>query len=107
MLRGNWHGQILGSGTDAWKYWAELRAGNITEEDWAGVESGIARSQGTCMTMGTAATMMSARRGAGLHAAGRVVDPRAPTRATRPWRPSTGRRIVEMVWEDLDAGRRS
>src|SRR5439155_902824 len=60
MLRGNWHGQTLGSGTDAWRYWAELRAGTVTQEDWAGVESGIARSPGTCMTMGTAASMMSA-----------------------------------------------
>src|SRR5271168_1395677 len=48
MLRGNWHGRVLGSGSDSWKYWDELRAGEITEQDWAGVEAGIARSYGTC-----------------------------------------------------------
>jgi dihydroxy-acid dehydratase len=47
MLRGNWHNQPLGSGSDVWKYWAELRAGNIDEEDWRGIEDGIARSFGT------------------------------------------------------------
>jgi dihydroxy-acid dehydratase len=100
MLRGNWHGQTLGSGTDAWKYWAELRAGNITEEDWAGVESGIARSPGTCMTMGTAATMMSAVEAMGFTLPGAssipAVDSRHAAMATM-----TGRRIVDMVWEDL------
>jgi dihydroxy-acid dehydratase len=100
MLRGNWQGQTLGSGTDAWKYWAELRAGNITEEDWAGVESGIARSPGTCMTMGTAATMMSAMEALGFTLPGAssipAVDSRHAAMAT-----STGRRIVDMVWEDL------
>src|SRR3954470_11972135 len=59
MLSGHWRDQTLGSGSDTWKYWAELRAGNITERDWNEIEDGIARSPGTCMTMGTAATMMS------------------------------------------------
>ena len=39
MLRGNWHGKILGSGSDSWKYWAELRAGNITMDDWNDIEA--------------------------------------------------------------------
>ena len=55
MLRGNWKGKVLGSGSDAWKYWDERRAGNLTDAEWIGVEGGIARSHGTCMTMGTAA----------------------------------------------------
>src|SRR5260370_11200143 len=59
MLRGNWHGKQLGSGSDVWKYWDANRAGNITEADWEEIENGIARSFGTCMTMGTAATMMA------------------------------------------------
>ena len=59
MLSGHWRDTTLGSGSDTWKYWAELRAGNITERDWQEIEDGIARSPGTCMTMGTAATMMS------------------------------------------------
>jgi dihydroxy-acid dehydratase len=103
MLRGNFHGQILGSGTDAWKYWAELRAGNITEEDWAGVESGIARSQGTCMTMGTAATMMSLVEALGFTLPGASSIP-APDSRHAAMATSTGRRIVEMVWEDLTPG---
>jgi len=50
MLRGNWNGRTLGSGSDTWKYWAELRAGKISEDEWKGIESGIARSPGHCMT---------------------------------------------------------
>ena len=57
MLRGNYKGKYLGSGSDGWKYWAELRAGNISDDDWQEVETGIARSYGHCMTMGTASTM--------------------------------------------------
>ena len=57
MLRGNWKGRTLGSGSDAWKYWDERRAGKISDKDWVDVEAGIARSYGTCMTMGTASTM--------------------------------------------------
>src|SRR6266404_6766659 len=59
MLRGNWQGKALGSGSDVWKYWDELRAGNITDRDWREIEEGISRSPGTCMTMGTASTMTS------------------------------------------------
>ncbi len=66
MLRGNWRGQTLGSGSDVWKYWDEKRAGKITEADWAEIENGIARSFGTCMTMGTAATMMAIAEALGL-----------------------------------------
>ena len=57
MLRGNWHGKVLGSGSDAFKYWDERRAGTISDKDWSEMEVGIARSYGVCMTMGTAATM--------------------------------------------------
>ena len=57
MLRGNWHGKTLGSGSDAWRYWDERRAGNISAQDWDEMQSGIARSYGVCMTMGTASTM--------------------------------------------------
>src|SRR6202022_3491165 len=59
MLRGNWRGQILGSGSDVTKYWTERRAGNIDQQAWMQIEEGIARSAGTCMTMGTASTMTS------------------------------------------------
>ncbi len=57
MLRGNWNGKVLGSGSDVWKYWAEKCAGNITDCEWSEMEDGIARSPGHCMTMGTASTM--------------------------------------------------
>ncbi|MEO6928306.1 MAG: dihydroxy-acid dehydratase, partial [Casimicrobiaceae bacterium] len=51
MLRGNWNGHVLGSGSDVWKFWDERRAGVIGNEEWEAIEGGIARSYGTCMTM--------------------------------------------------------
>jgi dihydroxy-acid dehydratase len=100
MLRGNWNGNTLGSGSDTWKYWAELRAGNITEEDWQGVEDGIARSPGHCMTMGTASTMTGAVEALGLCLSGASSIP-APDSRHAQMASLTGKRIVEMVWEDL------
>ncbi len=100
MLRGNWHGQPLGSGTDAWKYWAELRAGNIDENDWREVEDGSARSYGHCMTMGTASTMTSVAETLGLTLPGAASIP-APDSNHARMASNSGRRIVEMVWEDL------
>ena len=100
MLRGNWHGKPLGSGSDSWKYWDELRAGKITKQDWQEVEDGIARSFGTCMTMGTAATMMSATEALGLSLPGAASIPAADSNHGR-MAVATGRRAVEMVWEDL------
>ena len=100
MLRGNWHGRTLGSGSDSWKYWAELRAGTITHKDWEEVEDGIARSPGTCMTMGTAATMMSAAEALGLTLPGYSSIP-APDSNHARMAARTGIRSVEMAWEDL------
>jgi len=100
MLRGDWKGQYLGSGSDVWKYWAELRAGNITEEAWEEMENGIARSYGHCMTMGTASTMTSATEAMGLTLPGAASIPAADSRHAR-MASLTGRRIVEMVWDDL------
>ncbi len=100
MLRGNWRGQPLGSGSDAWKYWAELRAGNIDETEWQEVEEGIARSFGHCMTMGTASTMTSVAETLGLTLPGAASIPAADANHPR-MAERTGRRIVEMVWEDL------
>ncbi|AUL16254.1 L-arabinonate dehydratase [Bordetella bronchiseptica] len=100
MLRGNWNGNTLGSGSDTWKYWAELRAGNITEADWQGVEDGIARSPGHCMTMGTASTMTAAVEALGLCLSGYSSIP-APDSRHAQMASLTGKRIVEMVWEDL------
>ncbi len=100
MLRGDFKGDFLGSGSDTWKYWAELRAGNITEEDWQGVEEGIARSPGHCMTMGTASTMTSAAEAMGLTLSGAASIP-APDSRHAQMATLTGKRIVDMVWEDL------
>lgn len=100
MLRGHFKGVTLGSGTDVFKYWAERRAGNLSDEDWFGLEEGIARSAGTCMTMGTASTMMSLAEVLGFTLPGAssipAVDSTHQMMASR-----SGRRIVEMVWEDL------
>jgi dihydroxy-acid dehydratase len=100
MLRGNWRGQVLGSGSDVWKYWDEKRAGRISEADWAEIEGGIARSFGTCMTMGTAATMMAVTEAVGLTLPGASSIPAADAGHPR-MSAACGRRIVDMVWEDL------
>jgi dihydroxy-acid dehydratase len=100
MLRGNWKGQVLGSGSDGWKYWDERRAGKITETQWLEVEAGIARSHGTCMTMGTAATMMGITEALGLALPGASSIPAADAGHPR-MAAACGRRIVDMVWEDL------
>ena len=100
MLRGDFKGDVLGSGTDTWKYWAELRAGNLAEQDWRGVEEGIARSPGHCMTMGTASTMTSAAEAMGLTLPGAASIP-APDSRHAQMATLSGKRIVAMVWEDL------
>lgn len=103
MLRGNYAGQQLGSGSDAWKYWDERRAGNITAQQWLGVEGGIARSYGHCMTMGTASTMTAIADAMGLTIPGASSIP-APDAGHIRMAAACGRRIVEMVWEDLRPG---
>src|SRR6187401_1697832 len=100
QLRGNWHGQTLGSGSDAWKYWAERRAGTITQADWDEIEGGIARTFGTCTVMGTAATMMAITEALGFSLPGASSIPAADSAHPRMCG-NSGRRIVEMVWEDL------
>jgi dihydroxy-acid dehydratase len=104
MLRGNWRGEYLGSGSDVWKYWTEKRAGRISEEQWSEMESGIARSFGTCMVMGTAATMMAIAEALGLTLPGASSIPAADSGHPRMCA-AAGRRIVDMVWEDLAVGR--
>jgi dihydroxy-acid dehydratase len=99
MLRGNYRNQFLGSGTDSWRFWDELRAGTIGEEEWYEAESGIARSPGHCMTMGTASTMTSAAEALGMTLPGAASIPAADSNHAR-MASATGRRIVDMVWED-------
>lgn len=100
MLRGHWRGETLGSGTDVWKYWAERRAGNLDDQSWRELELGMARSPGTCMTMGTAATMMSLAETLGMTLPGASSIPAVD--ATHAHMASySGRRIVDMVWDDM------
>jgi dihydroxy-acid dehydratase len=100
MLRGYFRGASLGSGSDVWKYWDERRAGTIGNEEWADMESGIARSYGHCMTMGTASTMTAFAEALGLTLPGASSIPAADSSHQRMAQAS-GKRAVEMVWEDL------
>ncbi|MCG8587187.1 MAG: L-arabinonate dehydratase [Pirellulales bacterium] len=100
MLKGAWRGETLGSGSDAWKYWDERRAGNLPEQAWCEIEDCIARSAGTCMTMGTASTMTSLAEAMGLSLPGASSIPATHAEHER-MATRCGRRIVDLVWEDL------
>jgi dihydroxy-acid dehydratase len=100
MLRGNYRGQPLGSGTDMWKYWDDKRAGLIGDCELAELECGLARSPGHCMTMGTASTMTSAAEALGMTLPGAASIPAVDSAHYR-MAAASGSRIVEMVWEDL------
>tara|TARA_R110002020_G_scaffold113518_10_gene261098 strand:- start:4431 stop:6152 length:1722 start_codon:yes stop_codon:yes gene_type:complete len=104
MLRGNLRGEVLGSGSDTWKYWDERRAGRIDAREWQAVEAGIARSYGHCMTMGTAATMTALADVLGLCLTGASSIPAADANHIR-MAAACGRRAVEMVREDLRPSR--
>ena len=104
MLRGNYAGKVLGSGSDAWKYWDERRAGNISDAEWHGVQGGIARSHGVCMTMGTASTMTAIADSLGLTLPGASSIPAVDANHSR-MASGSGKRIVDMVWEDLTPDR--
>jgi dihydroxy-acid dehydratase len=100
MLSGNYRGQRVGSGTDMWKFWDDARAGLIGDCELADLESGIARSPGHCMTMGTASTMTSAAEALGMTMPGAASIPAVDSAHFRN-AVATGRRIVQMVWDDL------
>ncbi|MEM8658805.1 MAG: dihydroxy-acid dehydratase, partial [Pseudomonadota bacterium] len=100
MLRGHHAGQVLGSGSDVWKFWNEKQAGTIDDAEWAEMEAGIARSFGTCMTMGTASTMTGIADTLGFCLPGASSIPAADSGHDR-MASASGKRIVEMVWEDL------
>jgi dihydroxy-acid dehydratase len=104
MLRGFWRGETLGSGTDIWRYWADYRGGAVDRETVDGVAGGLSRSAGICMTMGTAATMTAAAETLGLALPGASSIPAADS-AHALMAAACGRRIVEMVWEDLTPDR--
>ena len=100
MLRGFWRGETLGSGTDVWRYWADKRAGRIDDTTMENVVGGLSRSAGTCMTMGTAATMTAIVETLGLTLPGASSIP-AVDSSHALMAAAAGRRIVDMVWEDL------
>lgn len=100
MLRGSWRGKVLGSGSDAFKYWDERRVGTASAEDLSEMSRGIARSYGTCMTMGTASTMTAIAEAIGMSLPGASSIPAVDSAHIRMCA-QAGRRIVEMVWEDL------
>ncbi|MBZ0230311.1 MAG: dihydroxy-acid dehydratase, partial [Bauldia sp.] len=96
-------GRVLGSGSDVWKSWADKQAGTLSEAEWRAMEAGIARSYGTCMTMGTAATMMSIAETLGMTLPGASAIPAADSGHAR-MATACGRRVVEMIDEDLKPG---
>jgi dihydroxy-acid dehydratase len=100
MLRGNWNGQPLGSGTDLRKYWVERCAGTLSDAEWNSMEDGIARSPGFCMTMGTASTMTALAETLGMTLPGASSIPAPDSNHVR-MSLNCGERIVEMIWEDL------
>jgi dihydroxy-acid dehydratase len=100
MSNGQWRGQTVGAGTHTKKYWQELRAGRIGEDDWIDLEGYMTRSVGTCNTMGTASTMTSIVDAMGLTLPGASSIPAADSRHSR-MASACGVRIVDMVWEDL------
>lgn len=99
MLTGHWRGRKLASGTDTWRYWAERQAGNLSDCAWREIESGIARSPGHCMTMGTASTMAAAVETLGLTVNGAASIP-APDSRHAQMASRAGRIAVEMAWSD-------
>lgn len=100
MLKARWKNETLGSGSDVWKYWDERLAGNVCDRDWQGIENCIARSAGTCMTMGTASTMASVAEAMGFTLSGAACVPAVFADHSR-LAVATGRRAVEMAWDKV------
>jgi dihydroxy-acid dehydratase len=98
MLKAHWRDKTLGSGSDAWKYWDERQAGNLCESDWCEIEDCIARSPGTCMTMGTASTMACIVEAMGWTLPGAGSIPAVVSEHSR-LAVQSGRRAVELAWE--------
>lgn len=97
---GRWRGKPVGSGTDIWKHWDDVRAGRISRDDWDDLEACISCSAGSCNTMGTASTMTSLSEALGMMLPGTAAIPATDSRRISVAE-ATGRRIVGMVEEDL------
>ncbi|MGW1066944.1 L-arabinonate dehydratase [Streptomyces aureus] len=100
MLPGHWRDEVLGSGTDMWKYWDDRRAGLIGDCEMTELESGLARSPGHCMTMGTASTLTAAAEALGVTVPGASSIPAVDSGHDR-MAAAAGLRIVELVRADL------
>jgi len=100
QLNGNWRGEEVGSCTDCRRYQAELRAGRITEADWAELQGCIIRSPGHCMTMGTASTMACLAEALGIAPPGNGATP-APDSRRLQLAEAAGRYAVELAGRDV------
>ncbi|MER6278306.1 L-arabinonate dehydratase [Streptomyces sp900105245] len=104
MLPGHWRGEVLGSGTDMWKYWDERRAGLIGDCELSELESGLARSPGHCMTMGTASTLTAAAEALGVTVPGASSIPAVDSGHDR-MAARAGMTAVELVHRDRKLSR--
>ena len=104
QLKGNWRGEELGSCTDCRRYHTELRAGSISEEEWAELQSCIVRSPGHCMVMGTASTMAAMGEALGIALPGNAAIPAVDSRRAQ-LAEAAGRQIVGLVQQDLRPSR--
>lgn len=104
MLNGRYKGQTIGSGTHVWKFDEDMKTGKMTQEDCEFAESCMSRSIGHCMTMGTASTMAVMVESLGLTLSGASAIPAADSRK-KVMAQLSGRRIVEMVKENLTIGK--
>lgn len=100
QLKGNWRGEELGSCTDCRRYEIELRAGRITEEDWAELQSCIVRSPGHCMVMGTASTMAAVGEALGMALPGNAAIPAVDSRRQQ-LAEAAGRQILRLIAQDI------
>jgi dihydroxy-acid dehydratase len=100
MLKGRWREHTLGTGSSTWAADADHRAGKINDREWIAMSEATVRSTGTCNTMGTASTMTILIDVLGLSLPGASTIP-ATDSAHGRMASEAGRRIVEMVWEDL------
>ncbi|GAC1441728.1 MAG: L-arabinonate dehydratase [Sediminibacterium sp.] len=104
MLNGKYKGHDIGSGTDVWKLTDDLKTGKITYQDYTFAESCMSRSPGHCMTMGTASTMACMVESLGMCLSGAAAIPAVDSRK-KVLAQLSGRRIVDMVKEDLRISR--
>ena len=100
MLNGHFRNEVVGSGTHIWRFDAMVKSGEMTQEEFVAAEAGMSRSPGSCNTMGTASTMASMAEALGMTLSGNAAIPAVDSRR-RVMAHITGRRIVQMVKDDL------